>query len=162
MVCASPPATGVCAPAARAVTAGQRLALRRPAGGGRAGRALVELNTARAGEGPWSPERVNANAERAADDPEAIAYLGELAYGASAVSVPITNHAQRPSAWLVFGRRLAGQIIAGPPRVRLVIHDEPLAATQVGGGLALWRSWPGWPGSIEAAGSGGGTGTGQG
>ena len=62
--------------------------------GGRAARALVELNTARAGEGPWTPERVNANAERAADDPGAIAYLGELAYSASALSVPITNHAQ--------------------------------------------------------------------
>ncbi len=55
---------------------------------------LVELDSAEAGEGPWSPERVSANAERAADDPKAIAYLGELEYGASAVSLPITNDAR--------------------------------------------------------------------
>ena len=36
---------------------------------------------------------MNANAERAADDDTTIAYLGELDYGASAVSVPITNDA---------------------------------------------------------------------
>jgi hypothetical protein len=34
--------------------------------------ALVELNAAR-GRGPWSPERVSANAKRAAEDPKAIA-----------------------------------------------------------------------------------------
>jgi ABC-type branched-subunit amino acid transport system substrate-binding protein len=37
---------------------------------------------------------VSANAKRAAEDPKAIAYLGELAYGASAISVPVTNDAQ--------------------------------------------------------------------
>jgi branched-chain amino acid transport system substrate-binding protein len=36
---------------------------------------------------------VAANANRAADDPTAIAYLGELDYGATAVSLPITNDA---------------------------------------------------------------------
>src|ERR671923_181946 len=41
----------------------------------------------------WDPGRVNANAERAADDETTIAYLGELDYGASAVSVPIMNDA---------------------------------------------------------------------
>ena len=34
-----------------------------------------------------------ANAQRAADDPTAMAYLGELDYGATAVSLPITNKA---------------------------------------------------------------------
>ena len=41
----------------------------------------------------WNPGLVAANANRAADDPTAIAYLGELDYGATAVSLPITNHA---------------------------------------------------------------------
>ena len=36
---------------------------------------------------------MSTNADRAADDPSAIAYLGELDYGASAVSLPITNDA---------------------------------------------------------------------
>ena len=36
---------------------------------------------------------MSTNAHRAADDPSAIAYLGELDYGASAVSLPITNDA---------------------------------------------------------------------
>ena len=94
VIYSSLPATGTSAPAARAVAAGERLALGEAGGRVRGRRVrLVQLDAARAGEGPWSPERVNANAERAADDPKAIAYLGELAYGASAVSVPITNEA---------------------------------------------------------------------
>jgi hypothetical protein len=36
---------------------------------------------------------VAANAHRAADDPTAVAYLGEVDYGATAVSLPITNKA---------------------------------------------------------------------
>ena len=36
---------------------------------------------------------MSENADAAADDPSAIAYLGELDYGASAVSLPITNDA---------------------------------------------------------------------
>ena len=42
---------------------------------------------------PWDPALVAANAQRAADDPTAMAYLGELDYGATAVSLPITNNA---------------------------------------------------------------------
>ena len=42
---------------------------------------------------PWDPALVSENAHRAADDPTAIAYLGELDYGATAVSLPITNDA---------------------------------------------------------------------
>ena len=45
-----------------------------------------------AGE-PWDPGQVQANAERASDDPSAIAYIGELGLGASAISVPVTNDA---------------------------------------------------------------------
>ena len=36
---------------------------------------------------------MQANAERASDDPSAIAYIGELGLGASAISVPVTNDA---------------------------------------------------------------------
>ena len=41
----------------------------------------------------WEPALVSANAKRTADDPTTIAYLGDLDYGASAVSVPTTNEA---------------------------------------------------------------------
>ena len=88
------PRGGVSAPVARAVAAGERLALEQ-AGARVAGLRVrvVRLDASEPGERLWSPERVNANAERAADDPTAIAYLGELSYGASAVSVPVTNEA---------------------------------------------------------------------
>jgi branched-chain amino acid transport system substrate-binding protein len=90
----SVPHHGVSAAAARATVAGQRLALREA--GARAGGLevkLVELDSSEAGERLWDPDLVSANAEQAADDPRAIAYLGELDYGASAVSLPITNDA---------------------------------------------------------------------
>jgi branched-chain amino acid transport system substrate-binding protein len=89
------PMHGVAAGAGQAVAAGQRLAL---AGArGRVGRyriRLVPLNSSLPAAGPWDPGLVNANAGRAAHDPSAIAYLGELDYGGSAVSVPITNAAR--------------------------------------------------------------------
>jgi branched-chain amino acid transport system substrate-binding protein len=96
----SMPAHGVSAPAARAAEAGARLALEDAQG--RAGGLQLDLETlpsteaAEPGEEqrPWSAERVNANAELAVKDPRAIAYLGELAYGASAVSAPVTNDAR--------------------------------------------------------------------
>ena len=144
IVYSSLPATGVSAPAARAVGRGERLALSEAGGRVRGLRVrLVELNAARPGEGPWSPERVDANAERAADDPRAIAYIGELAYGASAVSVPITNEAGvlqvSPADGLTSLTRVPlGQPRAGPERyypedersfVRLVPPDELQAET---------------------------------
>ncbi len=52
---------------------------------------LVELDSAEPDERDWDPDRVAENAGRAADDPAAIAYLGELELGASAVSLPVTN-----------------------------------------------------------------------
>jgi branched-chain amino acid transport system substrate-binding protein len=75
-----------------AVAAGQRLAL--ADAGGRVGEhpiELVELDSAEADERDWDPDRVAENADEAADDPAAIAYLGELELGASAVSLPVTN-----------------------------------------------------------------------
>src|SRR3954463_4725683 len=102
----SVPAHGVDAPAAAAVTGGARLALqdahRRagdPAPGVPRGRAgdrdlrLVQLDDSKP-EGPtWDPAVVEANAARAAKDPSAIAYIGELDQGGSAVSIPVTNEA---------------------------------------------------------------------
>jgi branched-chain amino acid transport system substrate-binding protein len=87
------PRHGDTAKAAAAVAAAQRLALADH--GGRAGGReikLVELDSSKP-EGPsWDPGLVEANAKRAADDASAIAYLGELDYGGSAVSVPVTNN----------------------------------------------------------------------
>jgi branched-chain amino acid transport system substrate-binding protein len=88
------PRGGLSADEAAAVDAGARLALRRA--GGRAGGRdirLVRLDSTRDGKGPWDPGQVEANAERAADDPSAIAYIGELDLGATAVSLPVTNDA---------------------------------------------------------------------
>ena len=75
-----------------AVAAGQRLAL--ADAGGRVGKhqiELVELDSAEPDERDWDPDRVAENVDDAADDPAAIAYLGELELGASAVSLPVTN-----------------------------------------------------------------------
>ena len=75
-----------------AVAAGERLAL--ADAGGRVGShpiKLVELDSAEPEERDWDPDRVAENAGRAADDPAAIAYLGELELGATAVSLPVTN-----------------------------------------------------------------------
>jgi branched-chain amino acid transport system substrate-binding protein len=143
-VYSSLPGAGVSRAAGRAAAAGERLALREA--GARVGGLrvrLVELGSARAGEGPWSPDRVNANAHRAADDPKAIAYLGELGYGASAVSLPITNDAGllqvSPADTLTsLTEAPLGRARAGPERyypagdrtfARLVPNDDLLAET---------------------------------
>jgi branched-chain amino acid transport system substrate-binding protein len=63
---------------------------------GRAGGLRIRLRQLPAtddGEQAWDPALVAENANRAAEDPHAIAYLGELDYGATAVSLPITNDA---------------------------------------------------------------------
>ena len=75
-----------------AVAAGERLAL--SDAGGRVSSyhvKLVELDSAEPDERDWDPDRVAENASRAAGDPAAIAYLGELELGATAVSLPVTN-----------------------------------------------------------------------
>lgn len=86
------PAHGASASAARAVAAGEGLAL--ADAGKRAGHRRVRwvrLDSTRPGGRVWEPDLVSANAKRATADPTTVAYLGELDYGASAVSVPITN-----------------------------------------------------------------------
>jgi branched-chain amino acid transport system substrate-binding protein len=91
-VYSSLPRQGILARAATAVAAGQRLALADARGraGGRRVR-LVELDSAGGEDGPWDPDAIEENARRAAEDESAIAYLGELDLGGSAVSVPVTN-----------------------------------------------------------------------
>jgi branched-chain amino acid transport system substrate-binding protein len=94
-VYSSAPRHGASAAAASAVIAGERRAL--ADAGGRAGGLRIRLRELPATDDepdhPWDPVLVSENAHRAADDPSAIAYLGELDYGASAVSLPITNDA---------------------------------------------------------------------
>src|SRR4051794_34036194 len=90
----SVPAHGIDAQAAAAVAAGARQAL--ADAHGRAGDRelrLVQLDDSKP-EGPtWDPAVVEANAARAAKDPTAIAYIGELDKGGSAISIPVTNDA---------------------------------------------------------------------
>ena len=91
-VYSSVPRKGVLARQGEAVAAGQRMALEdadERAGGRRI--RLVQLDSAGDGDDPWDPEAIESNANDAADDPAAVAYLGELALGGSAVSVPVTN-----------------------------------------------------------------------
>jgi branched-chain amino acid transport system substrate-binding protein len=91
----SVPRHGAAAPAGRAVEAGARLAL--ADAGSRAGGLAIRLrplSSTEPDEEVWEPDLVNSNAEHAVEDPHAIAYLGELGYGASAVSLPVTNAAR--------------------------------------------------------------------
>jgi branched-chain amino acid transport system substrate-binding protein len=92
VVYSSIPRQGVLAREGAAVAAGQRLALR-DADGRAAGRKvrLMELDSADDDDAPWDPANVESNAKDAVDDPAAIAYLGEVGLGASAVSVPVTS-----------------------------------------------------------------------
>jgi len=122
-VYSSAPRHGVSAAVARAVAAGERRAL--ADAGGRAGGLRIRLRelptTADERDHPWDPALVSTNAHHAADDPSAIAYLGELDYGATAVSLPITNDAGllqvSPGDGLTsLTRRPPGRPRAGPER----------------------------------------------
>jgi branched-chain amino acid transport system substrate-binding protein len=90
----SVPRHGVEASAAAAVASGVRLALKDAHGraGGRDIR-IVEMDDSKLAGPTWDPAAVEANAKRAAKDPTAIAYIGELDQGGSAISVPVTNDA---------------------------------------------------------------------
>lgn len=137
-VYASLPAHGVEAPAGRAAEVGMRRALAEA--GGKAGGRKVELVTlpsTRPGDDTWDPGTIESNADRAAQDPTTIAYVGELDRGASAVSLPVTNREQilqvSPADTLTsLTRRPPGRPRAGPERyypselrtfVRLVPED---------------------------------------
>ena len=93
-VYSSLPQHGVSAATAAKVLEGERRALAER--GGRAGGLRIrfrELPATDDRDQPWNPGLVAENAHTAADDPTAIAYVGELDYGATAVSLPITNDA---------------------------------------------------------------------
>jgi branched-chain amino acid transport system substrate-binding protein len=88
------PREGASAGVSESVAAGERRALAEA--GGRVGGyriRLVQLDSTKDDDQVWEPGLVSANAKRAAEDPTTIAYLGELDYGATAVSLPITNDA---------------------------------------------------------------------
>jgi hypothetical protein len=118
----SVPRHGVSVSAAEQVLAGERRALadRHGKAGGLRVR-LRELPATDDPDHPWNPGLVASNAHRAADDPTAVGYLGELDYGASAISLPITNNAGllqvSPGDGLTsLTRRPAGRPRAGPER----------------------------------------------
>ncbi len=94
VVHSSLPLQGASASQTRAVVRGIDLALER-AGGTAGGRRVVHRShddsTARART--WTPEAVSVNARRAAQDRNAIAYIGEFNSGATAISLPILNEA---------------------------------------------------------------------
>ena len=118
----SVPRYGVSLSAGERVLAGERRALAERHG--RAGGIRVRLRELPATDDrdhPWDPDLVASNAHRAADDATAVAYLGELDYGATAVSLPITNKAGllqvSPSDGLTsLVRRAPGRPRAGPER----------------------------------------------
>jgi branched-chain amino acid transport system substrate-binding protein len=121
-VYSSVPRHAVSATTAAEVLAGERRALEER--GGRAGGFKIRLRRLRATDErdqAWDPDLVAENANTAADDPTAIAYLGELDYGATAVSLPITNDAGllqvSPGDGLTsLTRRAPGRPRAGPER----------------------------------------------
>lgn len=89
---ASLPRHGLPSLTASAVAAGAHLALA-DAGGRAGGRRvrLVPLDSTAPGADTWDPGTVEANARRASDDQSAVAYLGELDTGGSAISIPVTS-----------------------------------------------------------------------
>jgi branched-chain amino acid transport system substrate-binding protein len=116
------PSQGPTAELADAVGAGERQALADSRG--RAGPyrvRLVRLSSSKPGTLAWDPGQVTENATRAGKDPRAIAYLGELDLGASAVSVPVTNKVGllqvSPGDGLTsLTQRPPGRAAAGPER----------------------------------------------
>jgi ABC-type branched-subunit amino acid transport system substrate-binding protein len=153
----SVPVNGVSAAGGEAATAGAELALTE-AGGQAAGRRvkLVVLPSTRPGDSVWDPGTVEANAERAGEDPTAIAYIGELDLGGSAVSLPATNRARllqiSPADGLKSLTGVApGRPRAGPERyypervrtfIRLVPDDLDLAYAMLGGARRLGARRP--------------------
>ena len=93
-VYASAPLEGPDRTVAADVVRGERLAL--ADAGGRVGRyrlRLVTLDAATPKAGGWDPSQISQNARRVADDPAAVAYVGELDNNSSAISIPLLNEA---------------------------------------------------------------------
>jgi branched-chain amino acid transport system substrate-binding protein len=76
----------------KAVNDGARLALQEAGNPVR----FVMLDDSTAQAGAWTPEKASSNARRAAQDADALAYIGEFNSGASMVSLPILNEAGIP------------------------------------------------------------------
>ena len=106
---------------------------------------LVSLDAATPEAGGWTEDRVLENARRAISDPSAIAYIGELSSGASALSIPVLNEGGvlmvSPSSTYVGLTRDGGIARAEPERfypsgrrtfARVVPADHIQAAAQVG------------------------------
>jgi branched-chain amino acid transport system substrate-binding protein len=88
------PLQGASRPQSEDVIRGEKLALKQA--GNKAGDfkiKYVSLDDATAAAGKWEAGQTSANARKAAQDDNAIAYLGEFNSGASAISIPITNEA---------------------------------------------------------------------
>ena len=93
-VYSSLPLRGPLAPMGRDLVRAQKLALAEA--GGKAGPwkvNYVSLNASNEKTGRWDAGVVAANARRAVEDQQAVAYLGEAESGASSVSVPLVNEA---------------------------------------------------------------------
>ena len=99
----------------------------------------------------WDPGQTAANARRAAQDRDVIAYIGEIDSGASAISIPITNEAgilqvsptstytgltrseggdkgepekYYPAGVRTFGRLVPGDQVQAPAIVNLLRHEH--------------------------------------
>ena len=83
------PLHGAARPTANAIVQGARLALADT--GSALSVRVLDDSSARAGT--WVPERVAANARKAAGDATTIGYLGEFSSGASGIALPILNEA---------------------------------------------------------------------
>jgi branched-chain amino acid transport system substrate-binding protein len=93
-VYSSLPLQGASRPQSEDVIKGIRLALKQK--GGKCGDFTIDyqsLDDATAATGKWEPGATAANARKAAQDENTIAYIGEFNSGASAISIPITNEA---------------------------------------------------------------------
>ena len=88
------PLQGASRPQSETVVNGMKLALEDS--GNKGGDCTVtykSLDDATAQAGTWDPGATSANARKAAQDQNAVAYLGEFNSGASAISIPILNQA---------------------------------------------------------------------
>jgi branched-chain amino acid transport system substrate-binding protein len=93
-VYSSLPLQGASRPQSEDVIRGIQLALKQK--GGKCGDFTINyesLDDATAAAGKWEPGATAANARKAAQDENTIAYIGEFNSGASAISIPITNEA---------------------------------------------------------------------
>jgi branched-chain amino acid transport system substrate-binding protein len=93
-VYSSLPLQGASRPQSEDVIKGIKLALKQK--GNKCGDFTISyksLDDATAAAGKWEAGATSANARKAAQDDNAIAYIGEFNSGASAISIPITNEA---------------------------------------------------------------------